>query len=160
MSAALDLTRISRVLEAVLDRDSRPVMLRSMASWQLHRVPTHVAAAPAGLLPAFLTAGDALLREATGRGVETEIEPERVSLLGCRVASVRHQRFSDVMLAMMEATDQIARNGRLMADDLKLVVELSQTRLARMMGAAALDAGSLPDIRQSPEQSPLSGPSP
>ncbi|MGC9271451.1 hypothetical protein [Acidiphilium sp.] len=160
MSAALDLTRVSRVLEAVLDRDSRPVMLRSMASWQLHRVPTHVAAAPAGLLPAFLVAGDALLREATGKGVETDLQPERVSLLGYRVASVRHQRFSDVMLAMMEATDQIARNGRLMADDLKLVFELSQTRLARMMGTAPLDAGSIPDIRHSPEQSPLSGPSP
>lgn len=160
MSTTLDLTRLSRVLEAVLDVDSRPVMLRSVASWQLHRVPTHVAAAPAGLLPAFLAAGDALLREATGQGVETDLKPESASVLGYRVRAVRHHRFSDVMLAMMEATDQIARDGRLMADDLKLVVELSRTRLMRMVSGVGLDAAASPGKEAGPAQSPLAGPSP
>lgn len=153
---ALDVTRVSRVLETMLYRDSRPLMLRSMASWELHRVPAHVAAAPAGLLPAFLAAGDALLREGTGQGVETTLRPERVSLLGFRVDGVRHGRFTDVMLAMMEAVDQIGRGGRLMADDLKLVIELSRARLERMAGPGFPEI----DVRIVPEPALRPGPSP
>lgn len=143
-TTALDIPRMSRVLETLLHRDSRPVMLRSMSSWTLHRVPPHVAAAPAGLLPAFLVAGDALLREATGQGVQTTLAPEPVSLLGYRVATVRHDRFTDVMLAMMEAMDQISRGGRLIADDLKLVIELSRARLDRMFAPDAPGATPTP----------------
>jgi hypothetical protein len=149
----LDVGKISRVLETLLFRDSRPVMLRSMVSWQLNRVPAHVAAAPDGLLPAFLTASDALLREATGQGIETLISSEPHSLLGFRVDEVRHNRFADVLLGVMEAIDQISRNGRLMADDLKLVVDLSRARLQEALVPDAVEAARLvpePAIRLGP----------
>lgn len=152
---SLDVGKVSRVVETLLFRDSRPVMLRSMVSWQLHRVPAHVAAAPAGLLPAFLTASDALLREATGQGVETSMSSERQSLLGFRVDGIRHGRFADVILGVMEAIDQISRNGRLMADDLKLVVDLSRSRLQR---ALAPDTAETPEM--TPELANRLGPSP
>ncbi|MDD2859489.1 MAG: hypothetical protein PHT60_15030 [Acidiphilium sp.] len=141
MSGSLDTGRVGRVFETVLQRDSRPLMLRGLSSWRLHRIPAHVAASPGGLLPAFLTAGDALLREATGQGIETALTPDRQALLGYRVERVAGTRFTDVMLAMIEAVDQIDRGGRLMADDLTLVTALSRSRTTLLAAPALTDPG-------------------
>ncbi len=118
MSPPLDLGKISTTLQRLLEQSGRPVALRDEASGQLHDIPTSLAAAPAGLLPGFLAAGEAVWRAATGRslGVEQVHDPE--SLLGYRVKSVRGAPFSAVMLAIMEATERTARPDMLVVNDL------------------------------------------
>lgn len=117
MSAPLDLRRVSRTLEALLERSGRPVMLQDEAGGRLHQVPPSLAAAPDGLLPSFLAAGEVVWRAATGRslGVQQVRDPE--SLLGYRVKAASGAPFSAVMLSVMEASERTARPDALVVND-------------------------------------------
>lgn len=117
MSGTLDLDQISRTLQRLLERGGRPVRLLDEASGRLHAVPPSLAAAPAGLLPSFLAAGEVIWRAATGRslGVEQLRDPE--SLMGYRVKAVRGAPFSVVMLSVVEATERTARPEALVVND-------------------------------------------
>ncbi|MBR0664656.1 hypothetical protein GXW71_09860 [Roseomonas hellenica] len=118
MSAPLDLRRVSRTLEAFLERRGRPILLQDEATGRLHQVPPSLAAAADGLLPTFLAAGEVVWRAATGRslGVQQVRDPD--SLLGYRVKGAGGAPFSVVMLSVIEASERAARPEALVVNEL------------------------------------------
>ena len=117
MSTALDLGKLSAALQRLLEQSDRPVALRDEASGRLHEVPASLAAAPAGLLPSFLAAGEVVWKAATRRSLGVEQVHDPASLLGYRVKSVRGAPFSAVMLAIIEATERTARPDMLVVNE-------------------------------------------
>lgn len=118
MSAPLDLRLVSRTLEVLLERRGRPVLLQDETTGGFHQVPPSLAAAPDGLLPTFLAAGEVVWRAATGRslGVQQVRDPD--SLLGYRVKGASGAPFSVVMLSVIEASERAARPEALVVNDL------------------------------------------
>lgn len=86
-------------------------------------VSLDAAAAPDGLMPAFLAAGDAVLRAATGgRGFAPRFEPDPAAALGYRVADPGASRAA-ALLCAADAIKQAARGpgGEMAAGDLMRV---------------------------------------
>lgn len=118
MSTPLDLRQVSRTLEVLFERRGRPILLQDETTGRLHQVPPSLAAAPDGLLPTFLAAGEVVWRAATGRslGVQQVRDPD--SLLGYRVKRTSGAPFSVVMLSMIEASERVARPEALVVNEL------------------------------------------
>lgn len=104
--AQIDLAAVGRTLHALLDRRAKPVVFYDRATGQDLPVGLDTAISPAGLLPAFLAAGAAVWREATGQELGV-VARDAEALLGYRVQGVRAGSFAAVMLSVMEATAQI-----------------------------------------------------
>jgi hypothetical protein len=131
MSDGIDLAVVSRTLERLLEQRGGPVLYDCRAT---HRTITYApdsAAAPTGLLPAFLSAGDAVWREAIGKSLGVEIATDPNTVLGYTVRGIRGGTFATVMLAMMEAIDQAAGPNSLLVNDLSEVWRLAEDRMAR-----------------------------
>jgi len=105
------LPQVSRILAGLLAGSGRVVSLRDKAAGHDIIVSPDLAAAPEGVLPMFLAAGEAVWRDATGRGFGLRIEADPAALLGYRAAAVTAAPFSVIMLATMEAIEQVARPG-------------------------------------------------
>jgi len=117
MSAGPDVARVSRALEAVLRREALAVCWRDPGGVETAVSPA-LAAAPTGLLPAFVVAGEAVWRSATGRGFELEVRRDSDALLGWRLDRIGAGGFATVMLSAMEALAQAARHGVLHGHEL------------------------------------------
>ena len=117
----VSLEAVASTLGRVLQGSGRDVQLLDRASGQIRSVSVDLATAPDGLLPVFLSAGDAVWREATGAGIGLRIEPNDRALLGYRAAKLSGVPFSTVMLATIEAVEQAARPGVLLVNDLTAV---------------------------------------
>jgi hypothetical protein len=118
---AVSVESVSRTLEALLKRDTRGVVYRDGATGQDLVVSPLSAASPAGLLPVFVVAGEAVWREATGNGFSLDIVPDPQALLGYRLRGIGAGHFATVMLATMEATAQIAGPSAIVVNDLQAV---------------------------------------
>jgi hypothetical protein len=116
MSANVD--ALSRTMEALLARDGRSIVYRDWATGEELAVSAPSAASPAGLLPAFLVAGEAVWREATGNGFALDIVRDRRALLGYRLQGIGAGSFATVMLATMEAAAQVAGPSAIVVNDL------------------------------------------
>ena len=67
MSPPLDLDRLGRALQAMVERDGRPLLLRDEASGRLHRLPADLAGAPNGVMPSILAAAESASRARASR---------------------------------------------------------------------------------------------
>ena len=112
---------VSRTMEALLIRDGRAITFHDRGADVDRSVTAATAAAANGLLPVFVVAGEAIWREATGRGFELDIVRDPRALLGYRLRGIGSGSFTTVMLSTMTATDQIARPTALPVDRLHLV---------------------------------------
>lgn len=121
-------------LDAFADALSRVLAAEGVRGVRLHvpgRGPVAVsvgaAAAPDGLMPAFLAAGDAVMRAATGgRGFGPRFEPDPAAALGYRVADPSSGPGASRAVALLCAADAIRQaargpGGELAADDLMRV---------------------------------------
>ena len=70
---AVSVESVSRTLEALLTRDTRSVVYRDKANGQDLVISPLSAASASGLLPAFVVAGEAVWRQATGNGFSLDI---------------------------------------------------------------------------------------
>jgi hypothetical protein len=131
MSDEIDLAVVSRTLQRLLEQRGSPILYDCRATQRTITYAPDSAAAPTGLLPAFLSAGDAVWREATGKSFGVEIAPDPNTVLGYTVRSIHGGTFATVMLAMMEAIDQAARPNSLLVNDLSQVWRLAGDRMAR-----------------------------
>ncbi len=126
MSGAVNLAAVGRALEAVLADAGVSLLLRDKATGEVLAPLVEVAGHPHGLLPVFLVAGEAVWREATGKGFGLGIRADPAALLGYRIEAVGAGTFAEVMLATMEAVEQAGRApgqpGHLLANDLYGVV--------------------------------------
>jgi hypothetical protein len=106
-------------------------------------VEAESAAAPDGLLPVFLVAGEAIWRTAMGEGFGLKIERDEGALLGYRVAEIGTRSFTAVMLSMMVAVSQTARPEGIVLQELDPIWEEAMQRLEAEASAKAAD-GDLP----------------
>jgi hypothetical protein len=131
MSAGVDLALVSRTLEQLLVQSGRSIAYDCRASRRTIAFAADSAAAPTGLLPAFLTAADAVWREATGKSFGVEVVADPATLLGFVVRGIHAGTFATVMLAMMEAIEQAADGKSLLVNDLGLIWRQTEDRIAR-----------------------------
>ena len=117
MSPPLDLDRLGRALQAMVERDGRPLLLRDEGSGRLHRLPADLAGAPDGVMPSILAAAGAVWQAATGRGLGVEQHRDPAALLGCRVAGVRGEPFTVVALSALEAIHRTGGPTALVVND-------------------------------------------
>lgn len=105
---SVDLETVSRTMAALLAHDRRRVVYHDRPAGERLTVDIPIAASPSGLLPAFLVAGEAVWREATGSGFALDIVHDPKALFGYRLRAIGADSFASVMLATIEATAQAA----------------------------------------------------
>ena len=128
---AVSVESVSRTLEALLTRDTRSVVYRDGATGQDLVFSPLSAASPVGLLPVFVVAGEAVWREATGNGFSLDIVPDPQALLGYRLRGIGTGHFATVMLAMMEATAQVAGPSAIVVNELNALWSAATDRINR-----------------------------
>jgi len=89
------------------------------------------AASRAGLLPAFLVAGEAVWREAVGNGFALDIVGDPHALLGYRLRGIEAGHLTTVMLATMEAAAQVAGPSAIVVNDLGALWSAATERIER-----------------------------
>ncbi len=129
---SLNIEQVEGVLERLLLRDGRPVLLAGES------VAVDCAVAADGLLPVFVITGEALWREIKGEGFALKTEPDEGALLGYKLVEIGTQSFTAVMLATMEALFQAAQPNGVIVEDLDRVWSSSTQRFeaARSLGQA------------------------
>ena len=121
-------------MDALLLREGRDVIYRDRTvgrrsgrvisvTWP-RRLPLRLAAR-AGV------AGEAVWREATGKGFALDIVRDPEALLGYRLRGIGDGSFTTVMLATMEATAQVARPGAIVVNDLNALWAAATDRIER-----------------------------
>lgn len=117
-AGAADPGLVSRATEALLRRSGLAVLWRDPDGAEVAIAP-ELAASPVGLLPVLVVAGEAVWREATGRGFALDVARDPDALLGYRLRGIGAGGYAAVMLATMEAAARAARGtGALVAGDL------------------------------------------
>ena len=127
--SAVSVEWVSRTLEALLAREGRSVVYRDGATGQDLVVSPPSAASPSGLLPAFVVAGEAVWREATGNGFSLDLARDPQALLGYRLRAIGAGHFATVMLATMEATAQVAGPSAIIINDLNALWSAATGRI-------------------------------
>ena len=128
---AVSVEWVSRTMEALLTQDGRSIVYRDGATGHDLVVTPLSAAAPSGLLPAFVVAGEAIWREATGNGFALDLVREPQALLGYRLRRIGAGHFATVMLATMEATAQVAGPSAIVINDLNALWSAARDRIDR-----------------------------
>lgn len=137
MSDTVNLALVSRTLQQLLEQSGRPIFYDCRASLQTITYAADSAAAPTGLLPAFLSAGNAVWREATGKSLGVEIVTDPKTVLGFTVRGIHAGTFATVMLSMVEAIEQAAQPHILLVNDLARVWRETEYRIAQAALAAS-----------------------
>jgi hypothetical protein len=119
--SGVDLDQVSRTLARLLTQDGAPILLIDALTGQVIEVRPDSAAAPDGLLPALLVAGEAVWREIAGQGFDLAIRHDPAALLGYRVESIGSNSFPIVMLAMLEAKAQAMRAEGFVVNELTAI---------------------------------------
>ena len=130
MSGRLDVDHVSRVVRALLVDAGREVLLEDRANRDIVPIPFDSAAAPDGLLPVFLSAGEALWRDVTGGGFGLELTRDLGALLSWRVKAIASPQFSPVLFSTMEAIAQAATPRGVMVLELGRVFDEATARAA------------------------------
>lgn len=143
MTGPVDLGAVSRTMETLIRRDGKPLVLEDGATGQHLTLSPETGGRPDGLLPVFLAAGEAVWREATGRGFALDLAEDRQALLGYRVRGIGSGPFTAVMLSVMEATAQVARPDMLLVNDLDAVWQAAWER-HRYTAKAQSSTGAAP----------------
>lgn len=139
MTQATDIGVVARATEAVLRRQGLAIRWRDTDALERPVSPA-LAASPSGLLPAFVVAGEAVWRAATGHGFALQVAHDPDALLGYRLTAIGAGGYAAIMLATVEAMSQAARGGALLANDLGPLWAASAIHLPRAQPAATAPA--------------------
>ena len=129
--SAVSVESVSRTMEVLLVHGGRSVVYRDGTTGQDLNVSPPSAASPSGLLPAFVVAGEAVWREATGSGFSLDIVRDPQALLGYRLRGIGAGHFATVMLSMMEATAEVAGPSAIVVNDLNALWSAATDRIER-----------------------------
>ena len=129
--SAVDIETVSRVMETLLETEGRPILYHDQATGADLAITPMAASSPCGLLPALVVAGEAVWREATGKGFALDIVRDPEALLGYRLRGIGAGSLTTVMLAAMEATAQVTGSGVIVASDLNAVWSAATDRIER-----------------------------
>jgi hypothetical protein len=131
MTDSIDLAIVSATLQRLLEQAGDTVTYTCPTDGAASEISAELAASPAGLLPAFLTAADALWREATvGKSFQAKIAANPNAMLGFSVQAIHGGTFTTVMLAIMEAAEQATEFRVLHANRLAAVWERAEDRIS------------------------------
>ena len=147
MSGA-DILVVGRALQAVLVDAGTPLLLHDRATGETLPLLPELAGDPAALLPVLLVAGEAVWREATGKGFLLDIRRDASALLGYRACGIGAGTFATVMLSTMEAIEQARQPDRLLVND--LIGSVWKAVLDRAEAGATLRAASSPSQAGAP----------
>lgn len=111
MSGAVDLPAVGRAVRAWFEDAGTSLLLHDRATGETLAMTAKLAGDPSGLLPVFLAAGEAVWREATGKGFGLRIRRDPAAMLGYRVDGIGGGTFAAVLLSTMEAVVQ-AQEGQ------------------------------------------------
>nr|WP_322843408.1 hypothetical protein [Methylocella tundrae] len=125
----LDIDFVGSVLTRLLEEGGRPIILEDKAQGVEVVIPVDAAVAAHGLLPVFLFAGEALMRDVTGGGFALELERDIQALLSWRVKRIGGAAFTGVMLAVMEAIAQASTSRGIMVVELGRVFDEATARI-------------------------------
>jgi hypothetical protein len=131
--SAVDIGTVSRVMETLLETEGRPILYHDQATGADLAITPMAASSPSGLLPALVVAGEAVWREATGKGFALDIVRDPEALLGYRLRGIGAGSLTTVMLAAMEATAQVTGSGVVVASDLNAVWSAATDRIEHSM---------------------------
>ncbi len=127
--SAVDIGTVSRVMETLLETEGRPILYRDQATGADLALTPMAASSPSGLLPALIVAGEAVWREAIGKGFALDIVRDPEALLGYRLRAIGAGSLTTVMLAAMEATAQVTGSGGVVASDLNAIWSAATDRI-------------------------------
>jgi hypothetical protein len=119
--SAVNLNAVERTMQVIAERSRLPLTYHDPATGQRLPVAPGALASRRGYLPAVVNAGEAIWREATGKGFELDIAPDPGSLLGYWLRSIGAGSFSTVMLSSLEALHQVSRPGAVVLSELNAV---------------------------------------
>jgi hypothetical protein len=119
--SGVNLDAVERTMQVIAERSRLPFTYHDPANGQLLSVSPDALASCAGYLPAVVTAGEAIWREATGKGFELDIVRDPGTLLGFRLRGIGAGSFSTVMLSSLEALHQATRPGAVVVSELNAV---------------------------------------
>jgi hypothetical protein len=135
VSAGLDVGYVAAVVRQLLEEAGRDILIEDRASGDVVRAPPDTAAAPDGLLPVFLSAGEAVARDAFGAGFGLKLKRDLGALFSWRVESIAAKSLYEVLLPTMEAIAEAATLRGIMVLDLARVFDeataRAQTRRSR-----------------------------
>ena len=106
MSGAVDLSAVGRAVRAWFEDAGIALVLRDRATGEVLPMTAKLAGDPSGLLPVFLVAGEAVWREAAGKGFGLQVRRDPAAMLGYRAEGIGNGTFCTVMLSTMEAVVQ------------------------------------------------------
>ena len=129
--STINLGAVERTMCELLMRTGRPVVYRDPADGSRHSVDPQTAASPVGFLPALLVAGEVVWREATGKGFGLDIVRDADALLGYRLRGISAGGFATVMLASMEAINQVAQPDAIVISDVHALWNAATARMRR-----------------------------
>jgi hypothetical protein len=115
--SAVDVERVGRTMRVLLERAGRPIVYDDPATRSRLEISSTSASSPRGFLPAFLVAGEAVWRDATGKGFALEITRDDRALLGYRASGIGAGTYATVMLSAMEALHQVSAPGAIVVSD-------------------------------------------
>jgi hypothetical protein len=129
--STISLAAVERTMCELLARTGRPVVYRDPADGSGHSVDPQTAASPVGFLPALLVAGEAVWRETTGKGFGLDIVRDPDALLGFRLRGIGAGTFATVMLASIEAINQVAQPDAIVISDVHAIWSAATARMRR-----------------------------
>ncbi len=139
MSEGVDLKTVSATLRVLLERAGKPVIYQCAVTKQDFRFEPEDAVTVNGLLPAFLTAADAVWHEATGRRFTLDVVTDPEAIFGYVVRGAHSGSFSTLMLSLMEVLVQIEQSDCLLVNEL-IAVWIGASRRSAAIGAFAAPA--------------------
>ncbi|MBN9560464.1 MAG: hypothetical protein J0H14_06995 [Alphaproteobacteria bacterium] len=142
--SAVEVATVSRVMEELLVRDGRAIICRDRATGEDLSVPPMIAASPTGLLPALVVAGEAVWREATGKGFALDVVRDPEALFGYRLRGIGAGTFATVMLSIMEASAQASRPGVIAVNALNALWSAATDRRIQVERSASPSAATGP----------------
>jgi hypothetical protein len=137
---SVNVEAVARTLRVLLLQSGCPVMIDDDATGERHSVDLESATSPMGLLPVFVTAGEAVWREATGKGFGLDVARDAEAFLGFRLRGIGAGSFSTVMLATFHATAQITADNMIVINDFNHWWEGASERVRSLQRLAMLIA--------------------
>jgi hypothetical protein len=128
VSKGLDVAYVGNIMRQLLVDAGRDVLLEDRATGEMVVVPPDTAAAPDGLLPVFLSAGEALALDAFGDGFGLKLTRDLEALFSWRVEAIGARTFSEVLLPTMEAIAQASTPHGIMVLGLARVFDEATAR--------------------------------
>ena len=124
----LDVAYVAEVVLHLLRECGREIVLEDRAHRETVVVPVDAAACADGLLPVFLTAGEAIALDAFGERFGVKLERDLGAFFSWRVEAIGAETLSEVMLPTMEALAQATVGGAIKVVELSRVIDEAESR--------------------------------